>query len=88
MPILDTKKLILVHAKEIEFKGQQGEMVKCWKYQFVDPDLEFIIAYGQKGTFKDEVHTLDKGWDESKAKNFVFEVREWDGQKKLKLVEG
>jgi len=90
MPITSTERLILVEAKKIEFTSKKtGDIVKKWKYKFVQKFApgakpEFVVAYDDLGVYSENVETID-GWDESKAKDYVFTLTEFDGETKKKL---
>lgn len=96
MPALNTYRLILIEADVIEFQGKEGKVQKA-KYKFLQkPDEDgkpkFKIAYGDpiKKTFFDQVQNVElkNGWDDSKAKNYVFEIKEFDGETRETLREG
>jgi len=86
MPIILPKKLILIGAKQISFTDQRtGKQIDTWKYQFIDKDLKFVNAYDETGLYRNDVQTVT-GWDETKAKDFTFLLREYNGETKMSLL--
>jgi len=85
MPITIKRRLILVEANPKEWTSKQtGDIVKKWRYKFVDKDLNYYVAYDDFGTLKNNVETIE-GWDETKAKDYQFAISEFNGVKKEKL---
>ena len=87
MPIIIFKKLILVEAKQLSFTGKKGDIVKKWKYTFLNSSNELVVGYDDIGFYKDHVQVVS-GWEASKAQDYSFELKEYRGQTKEKLVAG
>lgn len=88
MPIVIPKKLILVGAKEISFLDKNtNSMVKKWKYTFLTSENKLLVGYDENGIYKDDVKTVS-GYDESKAQNFFWELKEFAGNTKEQLYVG
>lgn len=83
------KKLILVSAQKINFKDKETkEPVSKYKYLFLKPDGTYLVAYDEIGFYKDDVVDQVVGWDDSKAKHYPFELKEFEGNVKEKLFCG
>lgn len=81
------KHLILVDATPIVWtpKGKSEEVSKV-KYTFMAPDGSFSEAYEEiPGTWTKDVQTIT-GWDETKARDFAFGVKLFQGATALKLM--
>lgn len=81
MALITKKKLILVEAKEIEFEDKEkpGSKIKKWKYTFLQQDGNLLIGYLPGADYKAEVQDVE-GWDETKAKVFLFAPRIFNGE--------
>lgn len=81
------RRLILVDAQKLVFvpKGKSEEVTKM-KYTFYSKDGTYLEAFeDMPGTYQNDVETI-AGWDESKAKDFVFQVKLFKGLVSYKLV--
>lgn len=83
------KKLILTSVERITFKDKETRSpVSKFKYLFLKPDGTYLVAYDEIGFYKDDVVDQLQGWDESKAKHYPFELKEFNGQVREKLFSG
>ncbi|GAI12974.1 unnamed protein product, partial [marine sediment metagenome] len=76
-----------VDAREIDFKDDKGVKIKKWKYTFLQKDGKLKIGYDENGIYKDDVKTITK-WDDKEAKNYYFELSEFQGETREKLFVG
>lgn len=85
MPLTKKRELILVESKFIEFTSKQtGDIVKTWRYKFVDKDLKYYIAFDPNGLYANDVCNISE-WEQDKAKTYEFVVSEFNGETKEKL---
>lgn len=84
------KKLILVSAEQITIKDKEtGEPIKKWKYLFMQKDGSYMKPqYDEIGLYVKDVANDVQGWDESKAKTYMFNLKEYQGIVTEKLAVG
>jgi hypothetical protein len=88
MPIQISEDLILVEAKQITIKDKEtGEPIKKWAYKFLDKDNKLVKGFDENGFYVKEVQTVS-GFTPEKAKPYTWELTEWEGVTKKKLVVG
>lgn len=95
MSLILSKQLICISAKFIKFKdANTGEPIEKWKYIFLTDQLDkdgkpiYTKGYDTIGIYKDDVQPLILPFDPKKAKTYIFELREWNGQMTEKLLTG
>jgi len=88
MPIINNQKLILADARQIQFTDKRtGALVSKWKYTFLTPEGKLKRGFDDNGFYKDEVKVCT-GWDESLAKDYPWELTEFQGETTEHLFAG
>lgn len=84
------KLLILVSHELVKFKDKQtGLPIEKHKYLFMKADGTYLAPqFDESGFYADDVVDLRAGWDESKAKHFPFDLKEFNGIVTEKLASG
>lgn len=77
--------MILIEAREIVFEGREGKQITKWKYTFLMPDETLKTAYTDQDDFKSLVATVSR-YDDEKAHDFQFILREYQGTTKMHLL--
>lgn len=81
MPLVIKDKLILIEAKKIEFKDKKtGENVEKYKYEFLNSDNQIIVGYLSTDDYIQEVKTIEGGYQEELANEYVFKLSEYEGK--------
>jgi len=88
MPIIKSEDLILVDAKPITITDKvTGELLNKYRYLFLDAEGKLKKGYDNIGLYKDDVQVVSS-WDSKKAKTYLWELSEWNGETKQKLYTG
>lgn len=93
------KRLILLDAEEIEFDEKKdgrktGTKISTWKYTFLTPEKDekgkpiLLEAFNKSNVYKSEIVQMPKlDWDESKAKDYPFGIKFFNGEQKEMLLD-
>lgn len=86
MPVIIKKRLIPVEIKSAPVK--KGSNVMKTKIKFLDENMKFVIGWNETDEYwKDKIQTIS-AYDSAKAYDTEWELTEWDGATKQKLITG
>lgn len=81
------KRLMLVSCEYTPFTSKKTkEKVEGYKYIFLNEENKYLVVWGKLGTYKGDATEALK-YDDTKAKDYPFKLKEFDGEVSEQLVE-